>query len=68
MLERCSHETGPLGEGDVVGSGRDACVVCPWHGSTFRLVDGVALHGPAGNDQTMLRCRVSSGMVEVAQP
>ena len=68
MLERCSHETGPLGEGEVVGAGRDACVVCPWHGSTFRLVDGVAIHGPAGNDQTMLRSRVSAGMVEVAQP
>jgi nitrite reductase/ring-hydroxylating ferredoxin subunit/uncharacterized membrane protein len=68
MIERCSHETGPLGEGDVVGSGPDACVVCPWHGSTFRLVDGVAVHGPAGNDQPMLRSRVSAGMVEVAQP
>src|SRR4029453_17772751 len=37
MIERCSHETGPLGEGEVVGSGSEACVVCPWHGSTFRL-------------------------------
>ncbi len=68
MVERCSHETGPLGEGDVVGAGPDACVVCPWHGSTFRLLDGVAVHGPAGNDQPMLRSRVTAGMVEVAQP
>lgn len=68
MVERCSHETGPLGEGDVVGSGPDACVVCPWHGSTFRLVDGMAVHGPAANDQPMLRARISGGMVEVAQP
>jgi nitrite reductase/ring-hydroxylating ferredoxin subunit len=68
MIERCSHETGPLGEGDVIGSGSDACVVCPWHGSTFRLVDGAVVHGPAGNDQPMLRCRVSAGVVEVAQP
>lgn len=68
MLERCSHETGPLGEGDVVGSGKDACVVCPWHGSTFRLRDGVAVHGPAANDQPLLRVRVRDGEVEVAQP
>jgi nitrite reductase/ring-hydroxylating ferredoxin subunit/uncharacterized membrane protein len=68
MMERCGHETGPLGEGEVVGSGRDACVVCPWHGSTFRLVDGVAVHGPAANDQPVLRTRVRDGMVEVSQP
>ena len=68
MLERCSHETGPLGEGEVVGSGPDACVVCPWHGSTFRLADGTAVHGPAANDQPTLRVRVSAGAIEVAQP
>lgn len=68
MLERCSHATGPLGEGDVVGTGRDACVVCPWHGSTFRLRDGAAVHGPAANDQPLLRCRVTAGVVEIAQP
>ncbi|MCO8276408.1 Rieske 2Fe-2S domain-containing protein [Actinoplanes sp. TRM 88003] len=68
MLERCSHETGPLGEGELVGTGDDACVVCPWHGSTFRLRDGVVVHGPAANDQPLLRVRVEAGQVEVAQP
>lgn len=68
MIERCSHLGGPLGEGDVVGSGPEACVVCPWHGSTFRLADGAAVHGPAGNDQPLLRSRVVGGLVEVAQP
>jgi len=68
MVERCSHETGPLGEGDVVGVGDEACVVCPWHGSTFRLRDGVAVHGPTANDQPLLRSRVTAGVVEVAQP
>lgn len=68
MIERCSHETGPLGEGDVLGSGLDACVVCPWHGSTFRLTDGAVVHGPAANKQPMLRVRVRQGSVEVAQP
>lgn len=68
LLERCSHQTGPLGEGDVIGSGRDACVVCPWHGSTFRLVDGGVVSGPAASDQPILRTRVVDGRVDVQLP
>jgi nitrite reductase/ring-hydroxylating ferredoxin subunit/uncharacterized membrane protein len=68
LIERCGHETAPLGEGEVTGSGADACVVCPWHGSVFRLTDGAVVHGPAGSDQPTLRARVRDGMVEVAQP
>jgi nitrite reductase/ring-hydroxylating ferredoxin subunit len=68
MIERCAHESGPLGEGEVIGTGSDACVVCPWHGSTYRLTDGVVVHGPAANDQPLLRSRVRAGVVEVAQP
>jgi nitrite reductase/ring-hydroxylating ferredoxin subunit/uncharacterized membrane protein len=68
MLEACGHETGPLGEGSVVGSGSDACVVCPWHGSVFRLRDGVVVHGPAASDQPLLRVQVADGMVSVSQP
>jgi nitrite reductase/ring-hydroxylating ferredoxin subunit len=67
MVERCGHETGPLSEGEIIGTGEDACVVCPWHGSTFRLRDGRVVHGPAGNDQPLLRSRVRDGVVEVAQ-
>jgi nitrite reductase/ring-hydroxylating ferredoxin subunit/uncharacterized membrane protein len=66
MIERCGHEGGPLGEGSVEGD--DPCVVCPWHGSTFRLRDGVVVHGPAAADQPLLRVRVSEGAVEVAHP
>jgi nitrite reductase/ring-hydroxylating ferredoxin subunit/uncharacterized membrane protein len=68
MVERCGHQGGPLGEGDVEGSGRDACVVCPWHGSTFRLTDGFAVHGPASGDQPTLRTRVRDGVLSVATP
>ncbi|MDT5031714.1 MAG: hypothetical protein QOC94_1885 [Actinoplanes sp.] len=68
LIERCSHETGPLGDGKVIGRGPDACVVCPRHGSTFRLSDGAAVHGPAANPQPLLRSRVRGGTVEVAQP
>ncbi|XVV12938.1 Rieske 2Fe-2S domain-containing protein [Actinoplanes sp. CA-131856] len=65
MIEACGHETGPLGEGDVVGSGESACVVCPWHGSVFRLTDGGVVHGPAASDQPLLRVEVSGGVVSV---
>ncbi|MEU8816551.1 Rieske (2Fe-2S) protein [Actinoplanes sp. NPDC048796] len=68
MIEACGHETGPLGEGDVVGAGADACVVCPWHGSVFRLTDGGVVHGPAASDQPLLTVQVSDGVVSVRQP
>jgi nitrite reductase/ring-hydroxylating ferredoxin subunit len=68
MIERCGHETAPLGEGKVVGEGSDACIVCPWHGSTFRLADGAVVHGPAASNQPTLPCRVVDGNVEVRQP
>lgn len=68
MIEACGHETGPLGEGDVVGAGSEACVVCPWHGSVFRLTDGAVVHGPAASNQPVLRIRVEDGLVSVAQP
>ncbi|MEU7901686.1 Rieske (2Fe-2S) protein [Actinoplanes sp. NPDC049118] len=68
LIERCGHETGPLGKGEVTGSGADACVVCPWHGSVFRLADGAVVHGPAASDQPVLRARVRDGMVELCRP
>jgi nitrite reductase/ring-hydroxylating ferredoxin subunit/uncharacterized membrane protein len=68
MIERCAHQGGPLGEGKVEGSGEDACVVCPWHGSRFRLADGLVVGGPAASDQPVLRVRVENGRVEVRLP
>jgi nitrite reductase/ring-hydroxylating ferredoxin subunit len=68
MLERCGHETGPLGEGRVVDVDGDACVECPWHGSVFRLRDGLVMHGPAGSDQPVLRTRVVNDVVEANLP
>jgi nitrite reductase/ring-hydroxylating ferredoxin subunit/uncharacterized membrane protein len=64
LIDRCSHEGGPLSEGTV----SDGCVVCPWHGSTFRLSDGAVVHGPAGNDQPVLPVRIRDGRVEVRRP
>jgi nitrite reductase/ring-hydroxylating ferredoxin subunit len=64
LVERCAHQGGPLGEGDVVEAEGDQCVVCPWHGSTFRLADGSVIHGPAATNQPALESRVRGGRVE----
>jgi nitrite reductase/ring-hydroxylating ferredoxin subunit len=63
LLDRCSHQTGPLSEGEVVQVDGRACIQCPWHGSVFRLHDGLVVHGPAANDQPCLETRVDAGVV-----
>jgi nitrite reductase/ring-hydroxylating ferredoxin subunit len=41
------------------------CLVCPWHGSAFRIDDGEVMAGPAYAPQPVLEVRVDSGWVEV---
>jgi nitrite reductase/ring-hydroxylating ferredoxin subunit/uncharacterized membrane protein len=47
LADHCPHLAGPLHQGRLVMDNGEACVVCPWHGSTFRLGDGSVRHGPA---------------------
>ncbi|MFF5172578.1 Rieske 2Fe-2S domain-containing protein [Micromonospora sp. NPDC000089] len=68
MLERCPHQSGPLGEGDVEQIGGHACVVCPWHGSAFRLDNGEVVQGPAATDQQLLPTRVADGVLQTKLP
>ena len=68
MLEHCAHQGGPLGEGDVTKVDGQVCVVCPWHGSTYRLDNGEVVHGPAGTDQQTLPSRVMGGVLEIRMP
>jgi nitrite reductase/ring-hydroxylating ferredoxin subunit len=68
MIEHCGHNTGPLGDGEFTQVDGVDCVVCPWHGSAFRLDDGRVVHGPAVTDQPMLRTRVVDGRVQAALP
>jgi nitrite reductase/ring-hydroxylating ferredoxin subunit/uncharacterized membrane protein len=66
LSDQCSHLGGPLHQGRLVIDRDDACVVCPWHGSTFRLSDGGVRRGPATATQPAFETRVSdSGMVQV---
>ncbi len=68
MIERCGHETGPLGDGEFTRIDDADCVICRWHGSTFRLEDGAVLRGPAATRQPLLRTRVVDGRVQAALP
>jgi nitrite reductase/ring-hydroxylating ferredoxin subunit len=68
LLERCAHQGGPLGSGQLIRDNGQARVVCPWHGSTFELHSGEVVHGPAGTDQLTLPSRVRDGAVEVRLP
>jgi nitrite reductase/ring-hydroxylating ferredoxin subunit len=66
LADHCAHLGGPLHQGRISGVGGDACVTCPWHGSTFRLSDGAVLHGPTTARQPALEARVSdSGQGQV---
>lgn len=58
---QCPHLGGPLENGWLRGD----CVVCPWHGSTFSLVDGTVRAGPATSGLPPLDVRVLDGRVQV---
>jgi nitrite reductase/ring-hydroxylating ferredoxin subunit len=53
----CAHAGGPLPEGRVV----EGCLECPWHGSRFRLNDGLVKRGPAVYDQPAYEIRAADG-------
>ncbi|SDQ71937.1 Rieske (2Fe-2S) protein [Quadrisphaera sp. DSM 44207] len=58
LADTCSHLAGPLSQGSVSVERGEACITCPWHGSTFRLSDGGVVHGPATASQPTFQVRV----------
>ncbi|MEW9554749.1 Rieske 2Fe-2S domain-containing protein [Nonomuraea sp. NPDC050783] len=66
LADHCPHLAGPLHQGRLVMQDGEACVVCPWHGSTFRLEDGSVKHGPATAPAPMFETRVRrDGTIQV---
>jgi nitrite reductase/ring-hydroxylating ferredoxin subunit/uncharacterized membrane protein len=61
LAETCSHFSGPLAEGKLVGNS----IVCPLHFSRFSLEDGRVLDGPAVHPQPCLEARIRNGQIEV---
>jgi 3-phenylpropionate/trans-cinnamate dioxygenase ferredoxin subunit len=70
LEDRCSHDDGPLVEGDWEaddGMGRPV-VVCPRHGSRFDLRTGTPLTLPATEPVETYPVRVEDGWVKVEVP
>jgi nitrite reductase/ring-hydroxylating ferredoxin subunit/uncharacterized membrane protein len=63
MAETCSHFSGPLSAGKLVGDS----IVCPYHSSRFALEDGRVLDGPAVHPQPCLAIRARDGQIEVCK-
>jgi len=61
LADRCSHRGGALHDGELDGG----CIVCPLHGSVFRLEDGSVERGPAAYAQPCYETRVVDERVEV---
>ncbi|HYO39205.1 MAG TPA: Rieske 2Fe-2S domain-containing protein [Nocardioidaceae bacterium] len=57
----CSHYGAPLDQGSVEGG----CLVCPWHGSRFRLSDGSVARGPATSAQLSYDVRMHGDRVQL---
>lgn len=61
LADTCSHFGCSLAEGSL----EQDMVVCPCHGSGFRLRDGAVLQGPATVQQPVFTTRVQAGRIEV---
>ncbi len=64
LASRCTHAGAPLYQGELV----DSTLVCPWHGSTFRVTDGAVLKGPAEQNLRVYPTSVDQGYVSVEIP
>lgn len=60
----CSHDNGPLGEGDLEGEE----VICPRHGARFDLRTGKVLALPAVEDIPAYPVQVLNGRIKVGIP
>jgi 3-phenylpropionate/trans-cinnamate dioxygenase ferredoxin subunit len=60
----CSHDDGPLGDGDLEGFN----IVCPRHGGEFDVQTGKAMQMPAVVDIPAYPVKVVDGMIQVGIP
>lgn len=59
--DRCTHDDGPLGEGDLEGFE----IVCPRHGARFDVRDGQALTLPAVEPTQYFPVRIVDNQIEI---
>lgn len=65
IADVCSHDDGPLGDGELEG---EYVVACPRHGATFDVRTGEALTLPAIEDIPAFPARVVDGQIEIGIP
>ena len=64
IADVCSHDDGPLGDGEL-----DGCeIICPRHGARFDLRTGKALTLPAVVDIPDYPVRIQNGCIEIGIP
>jgi 3-phenylpropionate/trans-cinnamate dioxygenase ferredoxin component len=61
--DRCSHDDGPLCEGEF--EAETGVVICPRHGANFDIRSGRALTLPAYEPVEVFPVRVADGMIKV---
>lgn len=64
MGDVCTHDQGPLGDGDLDGHQ----IICPRHGARFDVRTGKALTLPAVQDSPSYPVRVREGKIEIGIP
>jgi len=64
IADVCSHDDGPVGEGDLEGY----AITCPRHGAQFDVRTGQVLRMPAVVDIAAYPVRVVDGMIQLGVP
>jgi nitrite reductase/ring-hydroxylating ferredoxin subunit/uncharacterized membrane protein len=64
LSDTCPHLSAPLSDGELVGTGADTRIVCPWHKSEFRVDDGCVVHGPATAPVPRFEVRTVGGALQ----
>jgi 3-phenylpropionate/trans-cinnamate dioxygenase ferredoxin subunit len=64
IADICTHDDGPLGEGDVEGFN----IVCPRHGGEFDVRTGQAVQMPAVVDIPAYPVKVMDGIIHIGIP
>ena len=59
---QCSHEGGPLGEGELDGT----TVSCPWHAGEFNVTSGAVEGPPPSEAVATYEVRIEGDEVQVA--
>ena len=59
--DTCPHRSASLAEGDLIGKE----ITCPLHGAIFDVTTGEVLEGPAGENLSCYRGRLSGSDIEV---